>query len=592
MPSSRLYREFVRELICADFDGLKAAEQALEEDLARGYYAVLFCDYEFGAAGTNPSGREGFLRFLIFRKMDRLSSAAVEEWLSQVSAGKSGFIDLEPSIDETAFDLAIRTIRDRIRRGDTYQVNFTYRLKFKVFGQPLAFYRRLRARQRAAYGAAAMLPGDRWVLSFSPELFVHCREGHLTSAPIKGTREIEGEAGEDDSQRLALSLDPKSRAENLMIVDLLRNDLGRVAQIGSVTVPSLFAVERFGPILQLVSTIEAQIRRECTIGDVLTALFPCGSITGAPKSSTRKIIQELEADRRGIYTGAIGWIDAPLGSSGNRGLPDFCLSVAIRTLELEARSRSAEVQDGLRSGVVGVGAGILYDSDSALEYAECELKARFFTGMDPGFELIETIYAASRKGCRDLERHLQRLRMSAERFKFRFVEEEVRRAIERALIGLAGGPYRVRLTLNCAGETKITVETLPPISGQIEIGLAPEPIYSGNAFLRHKTTLRTAYDKALDQAARLGLYDLLFFNEHHQLCEGARSNVFLKLADGWFTPPLQAGLLPGVMRSVFLEDSLLCARERLLYWEDLFAAEAIFVCNALRGRVDCTVRKA
>lgn len=583
MPRSRLYRDFVREIVCKEPWELAAAEEALQKDLAQGFYAVLLCDYEFGMGlvSLDACGREGFLRFLIFRCVERLSSVGVEKWLVQTAVGKGGFIDLEPNVDRNGFDQAVATIRDQIRQGETCQVNYTFRLKFKAFGEPLVLYRKLRERQPAVYGAVAVLPGGKWILSFSPELFVRFAEGRLVSGPIKGTLARSGEIEEDRRRTAVLAADEKSQAENLMIVDLLRNDLGRIARVGSVTVPALFQVEEFGQMLQMVSTIEAELEPKSALADIIAALFPCGSITGAPKRRTMEIIQELEPDQRGIYTGAIGWIDPPKDLK----VGDFCFSVAIRTLELEPSDLG-----GLYPGVMGVGAGILYDSDPALEYAECELKSRFLTGLDPGFELFETMYAERESGCRHLARHLARLHASAERFDFLWIEDQIRQAIDKAIASLPKKPHRLRLSLSRSGKIKVVSEPITLLREKVEVDLAAEPIYSENLFLRHKTTVRSTYDKILATAAELGVFDFLFFNERGELCEGARSNVFLKLAESWFTPPLSVGLLPGVMRSVLLEDSTLGARERVLRLDDILTADAIFVCNALHGRVECTVR--
>jgi para-aminobenzoate synthetase/4-amino-4-deoxychorismate lyase len=584
-PKSRLYTDFVREIVCSDARNLKAAEEALQEELEKGRHAVLLCDYEFGLGlmGVDSSHKNGSLRLLIFREIKNLSAQEIGNWLADQTDGEGGYIDLERNVNFKSFDRAVAAIRDRIGRGDTYQSNYTYRLKFKAFGEPVALYRRLRERQPAVYGALAFLPDDRWILSFSPELFVRCSQAQLSAGPIKGTAAKTGDQAEDRLRAAALVADEKSRAENLMIVDLLRSDLGRVAQIGSVAVTALFEVESFGHMFQLVSRIKAAALPGTSLTDILVALFPCGSITGAPKRKTMEIIEALEPDRRGIYTGAIGWIDRPVAYASTN---DFCFSVAIRTLELESPG-----SDGLRQGTMGVGAGILYDSDSTLEYAECELKSRFFTELDPDFKLFETMYAERENGCRYLDRHLARLQASAVRFGFRWDEEAIRKTIDESIASFSNHePQRVRLALNKLGEIRITAGLLEPLSEKVEVGLAAESIRSEALFLRHKTTVRTKYDRSLASAVKSDLFDLLFFNERGELCEGARSNVFLKLSEGWFTPPVDCGLLPGIMRSVLLEDANLGARERVLHLPDLESAEEIFICNALRGRVGCRVR--
>jgi para-aminobenzoate synthetase/4-amino-4-deoxychorismate lyase len=316
----------------------------------------------------------------------------------------------------------------------------------------------------------------------------------------------------------------------------------------------------------------------------MAALFPCGSITGAPKRKTMEIIQQLEPDRRGIYTGAIGWFDQP---NKEATVGDFCLSVAIRTIELGPPGAG-----GLRSGLMGVGAGILYDSDAEMEFRECELKSRFLTGLEQSFELFETIHFEKANGCRHLDRHLTRLQRSATYFGIRWNEKRLRATIDRFLTDLSiDCAHRLRISLSRSEEIKIESARLERMPGIIKVGLANERLDSNRLLLQHKTSLRTRYDRLLAEAIKEGLFDILFFNERGDLCEGARSNVFVNLSGNWFTPPVSCGLLPGIMRAVMLEDIALAARERVLNREDLFNAKEVFVCNALRGRLDCTIRR-
>src|SRR5690606_9088835 len=307
----------------------------------------------------------------------------------------------QSGMTEAGFLQAIARIHDYIKAGDTYQVNFTYRLHFSTYGPITALYRKLRQRQPVPYGALISLPDGGAILSLSPELFLRHEAGQLIAQPMKGTAPASGDAAQDAARSKALASDQKNRAENVMIVDLLRNDLGRVAATGSVQVPGLFEVARFGSVLQMTSTITAALQDGVTLPELLRAVYPCGSITGAPKHRTMQIIRELEAEPRGIYTGAIGWFDAP---TGEHPMGDFCLSVPIRTLELKAANAS-----GLRKGEMGVGAGIVHDSVAQQEYEECRLKSRFLTGLPHEFELFETMYATKEAGIRHLERHLQRL---------------------------------------------------------------------------------------------------------------------------------------------------------------------------------------
>jgi para-aminobenzoate synthetase/4-amino-4-deoxychorismate lyase len=426
------------------------------------------------------------------------------------------------------------------------------------------------------YGALISLPDGRAVLSMSPELFIRHEQGELIARPMKGTSAASGIAEQDAIRAMELAADTKNRAENLMIVDLLRSDLGRVAAVGSVRVPDLFEVKRYGSVLQMTSTVRARLRPEVTLAELLAALYPCGSITGAPKRRTMQIIRELELQPRGIYTGAIGWFDKP---AARQDVGGFCLSVPIRTLSLEAPG-----PDGLRKGEMGVGAGIVHDSDAAQEYEECRLKAGFLTGLPNDFDLFETMFATRSDGCRHLDLHLRRLRSSANFFGFLYDEKYLRKNLEKVCADLPDeGKYRVRLTLKQSGICDVSSEPLVPGPELARILMAPQPAMSTALFLRHKTTVREHYAAAWRATEMEGAFDTLFYNAQGHLTEGTRSNVFVKIGRRWYTPPLEVGLLPGVMRAVLLADPMWNASERRLTLDDLRLAEEIVVCNALRG---------
>lgn len=572
---------------------LPALWAQLQQSLQKGKHAVGLFSYELGAEmhGIEPAGaNHAASQVLLFDRCEHLSAAQVETWLSAQAAqgpeaiGRdcAGIANVRASVDEEQFIKDVERIHAYIEAGDTYQVNYTYRLRFDAYGSPIALYAKLRARQPVPYGALIALPDGSAVLSLSPELFVEHKKGEMTARPMKGTAAAAGDAEQDAVRAAQLAADPKNRAENLMIVDLLRNDLGRIASSGSVSVPHLFDVDRYNSVLQMTSTVRAILRDDVTLAQAFGALYPCGSITGAPKRRTMQIIRELEPDPRGFYTGAIGWFDAP---DANRRVGDFCLSVPIRTLVLEAPG-----PDGARAGEMGVGAGIVHDSVAADEYAECGLKAKFLTGLKSDFELFETMYATREDGCRHVELHLQRLRSSAAYFGFAFNDADVRRTLDRTCAGLSPGPHRVRLALKQSGECAVQSAQLVPLSGPVSVLLAQQPTLSTDLFLRHKTTVRERYDEAWRAAEAQGAFDMLFFNTRNELTEGARSNVFIKLDGRWYTPPLAAGLLPGVMRTVLIADPAWNATERKLTLEDLRAAEEVVVCNALRGALRATIQ--
>ncbi|MGK8205086.1 chorismate-binding protein [Burkholderia cenocepacia] len=605
--SSRLYSGFVRERVCTDPARLDEVDAALAQDLRDGLHAVVVGDYEFGRNLQRAQPGDAPLRFLLYARCERLSRDEVDAWLARQDGGGApsiaGVAHVSKSVARGAFDAAIDAVHDALRAGDSYQVNYTYRLDFDVFGTPLALYRRLRARQPVRYGALIALPGGAWVVSCSPELFVEKHGDVLRARPMKGTAPRSADPQQDAASAAFLANDPKNRAENVMIVDLLRNDVSRIARTGTVKVPALFSVEPYASVWQMTSTVEAGWRDGTTFAAMLRALFPCGSITGAPKHKTMQLIDAIESTPRGLYTGAIGWLDAPSDERA-AGCGDFCLSVAIRTLTLDAAPAEAEAgapapstaSAGRRRGTMGVGAGIVLDSVAADEYAECELKARFLTDADPGFQLFETTCATRADGIRYLDRHLARLQRSADAFGFRFDADALRRAIDARCAALDGdGAYRMKLALAKDGAVEIVAAPLKPLpTGPVGVLLAPAhgfaPTRTDDALLLHKTTRRADYDRAWQAAEALGCFDMLFVNERDEVTEGGRSNLFVKLDGQWVTPPLACGVLPGVMRGVLLDDPAFGAIERVVTRDDLARAQALLLTNALRGALDAVLK--
>ena len=579
LRSSRLCHAWQREIAFRHGDDPAEFFEALDKALASGLHAVGLFDYEFGhqlQRLPTADGERPLATIQLYERCDRLDRNEVDDWLTQ-RAGSAPYAvtGLRPALDADRYQAAVEAIHRYIESGDTYQVNFTFPLHFDVHGDPVALYAALRARQPVPYGALIALPDGGSVLSMSPELFVSHQQGQLTCRPMKGTAAVSGDPARDAERSRALQSSTKERSENLMIVDLLRNDLGRIAVTGSVKVPDLFQVERYGAVLQMTSTVTATAREDIGLRQVFDALYPCGSITGAPKRRTMQLLQQLEAWPRRLYTGAIGWFEP---AQDKRLLGNFTLSVPIRTLLLDAPGANA-----LRHGEMGVGAGIVYDSDAQSEYQECLLKARFLTGVAPGFELFETMHATS-DGCLYIERHLARLSASAMALGFACDVQAIRRQVSAACVALAPGhDYRMRLSLDVKGNTHLHSAVVTPLQEPVRLLLSPHVMPSYDVLLGHKTTLRRLYDEAWQAAEQAGAFDMLFFNQRGELTEGGRCNVLVKLGGQWYTPPLASGLLPGVMRSVMLDDPAWGVREKVLTLSDLQRAEEICVCNALRG---------
>ena len=599
---SRLYTGHLGTLRCDDIGQWPQVLDQMRAALGRGEYAVTLCAYELGARlldiGSAPPANAPLAQILLFKDRASLTNAEVGDWLAARSFPidrPAGIANIRASIDRPAFDAALARIHDYIAAGDTYQVNYTYRLRFDAFGGIHALYALLRGRQPVPYGALVRLEDGSAILSLSPELFVRHQDGVLTARPMKGTAPAAppAQAAENILRATVLAADPKNRAENLMIVDLLRNDIGRIARTGSVKVPALFEVQRYSSVLQMTSTVTAELRDDATLADIFDAIYPCGSITGAPKRRTMEIIGELEPDPRGIYTGAIGWFD-PLKDNAQGKVGDFCMSVPIRTLALGAPDGA----DGVRRGEMGVGAGIVFDSDAAGEYAECQLKARFLTGLKNDFEIFETMYATPQAGVRHRARHLKRLAASAAYFGYAWDEAAANAYLDTACHMLAddalqppapGAAYRLRLALGSAGAFSVQHAPLAPLTQPVRVLLADDATASGDVFLRHKTSVRARYDDAWRDAEVHGAFDTLFFNERGELTEGGRSSVFVRVDGRWLTPALACGVLPGVMRGVLLDDPEWNASEAVVTRAMLERAQDIVVCNALRGAMKATL---
>ncbi|PZU12010.1 MAG: aminodeoxychorismate synthase component I [Sphingomonas sp.] len=466
----------------------------------------------------------------------------------------------EPLVSRDAYGEAVATVQGLIAAGDIYQANLSFPARLRVCGHPAALYARLRAAAGAGWGAL-VADGDRWLLSFSPEMFFTLEGGRLAARPMKGTSRRGHDAREDDALAAALAADPKQRAENLMIVDLMRNDLARVARAGSVRVPELFAVERYPTVLQMVSQIEADLAPGRDAIDVLEALFPCGSITGAPKLRAMEAIAMVERAPRHAYTGAIGAF-APDG--------DARFNVAIRTIEW------GEGKDEAR---LGLGSAIVSDSRADAEWTECLQKAAFVSAALPAFDLVETLRFDPEEGLPDLERHIARLKASAQALGFAMDRHALRNDLHAATFRRTA-ESRVRVRLSRSGAAAVEVTGVPPRpAGEVRVAIRPLPVDPSDVRLRHKTSDRGFYE---EMRSATGRFEVIFTLPSGEITEGSFTTVFVPDAEGRLrTPPLSLGLLPGVLRDRLIEEGR--AYESLLTPADLEGA--FFVGNALRGLI-------
>lgn len=566
---------FGAEAKCNDDPG--PVFEAIEAAARRGEWVALAADFALGdcfePAVTSARAGRPLLRAWVFGQACPLDSVALEAFISGRLASLSeqdriaGVADVAPALDGAGHASRVERIRRWIADGDCYQINLTFPLDFRVYGHPLALYARLRERQPVRYGACIVTP-EETLLSFSPELFFERIGSRVVTRPMKGTAQRGARPDDDWERRASLIESEKECAENIMIVDLLRNDLGKVAAPGKVRVESLRQVEAYPTVWQVTSTISADLP-DARLIDLFRALFPCGSVTGAPKIRAMQRIAELEVAPRGIYTGSLGWL-APGG--------DCRFNVAIRTLEVAPDGR----------GRLGVGSGVVIDSNAEGEYAECLVKSRFLTGFDPGFVLIETL-RMERGQLRSLAMHLERLEASASALGFSCDLSAIFAGLTERSSQFSGGMYRVRLTLAHDGQFEISLAEMSDTVRPCRAILADERVDANNYLLRHKTSARGMYDRALARlGARPDVFDAIFLNARGEVCEGARSNVFIERGGVLLTPPVSCGLLPGVMRRQLLESGR--AIERVFFEDDLLGAPAVYLANSVRGLIPVSVQ--
>jgi len=554
----RLFRDLESDIIARTAGEVTAAFDQMRAALGQGRHLAGYLSYDLGrdfeprlaqAASESSIDQPPLLWLGRFRTIEIVDPQDLPALLGDPAAAWVG--SPKPRIAKEDYCAAVGKILELIGAGDIYQANFTFQADVPFAGSPPALYARLRRTSDAGWGGL-LYDGERWLLSCSPELFFTLSGGQLTARPMKGT--------------VPVSLDPatlrddiKQRAENMMIVDLIRNDLSRVAKAGTVAVPALFAVESFPTVHQMTSTVTAELEEKLSAIDVIETIFPSGSVTGAPKIRAMEIIAELEQEPRGAYTGAIGWID-PNG--------DAAFNVAIRTLMIRPDSQKA---------VMGLGSGIVADSSPGDEWRECIAKGAFVTAATPRFDLVETMRFDAHEGLLELERHLARLKASAERFGFAFDRHALRNELQAATFRLRDD-RRVRLRLSPTGAVALEVRKIAATPNVAEVLLVPRPVARDDYRLSHKTSDRGFYD---DARAAAGTFEVIFIDDDGFVTEGSFTNVFVERKDVIVTPPLARGLLPGVLREKLIEEGRAIE-------DDITPAEltgVFFIGNALRGLI-------
>lgn len=541
--------------------------ETVQRQVDRGLYAAGFLSYEASPAfdasfRVHPNCKFPLAWFGLYTKPDRFSFL---DHILDRHSNSPPVLTWTPSISQHHYQSVIHQIKNYIAQGMTYQVNFSFRLRSPFSGDPWSYFRQLIQAQEGLYGAFINL--EEWAICCaSPELFFQWNDGQLISRPMKGTAP-RGLSWEGD-RLLAKNLrhSSKNQAENLMIVDMIRNDMGRIADLGSVEVPRLFDVEQYPTVWQMTTPVTCTTQASVT--DILQALFPCASITGAPKSSTMGIIAELEDSPRHIYTGTIGFITPDRTAQFN---------VAIRTVLIDKSTQTAEY---------GVGGGIVWDSVATNEYEECCTKAQILTQQRPSFDVLESLLWTPKQDYFLLDLHLQRLQKSADYFAFIVDLQEAREQLKAIAQTLPSVPHKVRLRVSKQGAIQLDAAPVTSRELPLRVGLAAHPVDSANVFLYHKTTHRVVYEHA--KKLHPALDDVLLWNERGELTEFCSANLVVEWDGQWYTPPVDCGLLAGTLRTSLLQQGKL--QERLLYAEDLQHCSRIFLINSVRHIQEAIVR--
>ena len=604
-----LFTDPLCEIVAYSREEFFNALARIDQERKNGHYLAGYISYEAGYAlshklsvflNQKPSDKP-LIQFYAFDKVQRTSSQDVTQALNELPESDPYIHNWQAAESQADYLQNLEKLHQYVVAGDTYQVNHTYRVNFDLAGSINGLYKTLRQRQPVAFSSLMHLP-ERSILSLSPELFVRKEDTTLSTKPMKGTMPRGSTSEEDAAILKSMAADKKQQSENLMIVDLMRNDIGRLADAGSMKVSKLFEIETYKTLHQMISSIEGQVSKEITFSEVINGLFPYGSITGAPKIRTMEIIHELENTPRDIYTGAIGFITPE---------NDFTFNVPIRTITFPK---------GSKQGTLGIGGGIIYESDPVDEWHESQLKARFITGINRQFKLIETLrYDASYKQVLRLDKHLERLKQSASCFDYPADVANITQIIISYVKQHADEfDLKLRVLLDEAGGIEISSEALPEFSNatpvlsntalakstiqasELALGrslpkvyLSPIKLDETNLFRQHKSTNRALYNTAYKEAEADGFYDVLFLNRQGYLAEASRHNLFIRQGDKLYTPPLEDGALPGVMRDELLatthnlaDENSLAVIVKSLTLEDLRRADSVYLSNSVRGLVE------
>ncbi|HDQ25671.1 MAG TPA: aminodeoxychorismate synthase, component I [bacterium] len=561
---SLLFIDAVKTIRCESQKHVLSSLKCVERMIRRGYYAAGYIAYEAGLVlnGVNAKNNKWprpLLMFGIYKKPFVFEAREADAVLREFCGGQ-GIGSMKPSVAPAEYKKNFTKIRALLKEGEAYQINLCFKMFFSLYPRAAELFLYGLKNQKTCY-AAFIRDKNKTILSFSPELFFRVDAGKIRMKPMKGTLLKPA----SKASLAKFKKDSKTAAENIMIVDLVRNDLGKICVHSSVAAPRLFSVEEYDTLYQMTSTVAGRLKKEAGFADVIRALFPSGSVTGAPKRRAMEIIGEIEKDRRGIYTGAIGYA-APR-------MKKAVFNIPIRTAVIDTYAGSGEF---------GTGSGIVYDSNPEAEHKECLGKAEFIRGRYESFKIFESILHEN-GGFFLLGSHLKRLEKAARFFGFMFDKSAVVKRLNREVVKAGGGKRKIRVFVGANGRIETDNAPVKPPAGPLKACVWRENTCSRDVFLRHKTTKREMYDRALKSAKEKGYDEVVFINERGEVTEAHSSNLFVLKNGKYYTPPVSCGLLPGTYREDFLAKMKGKAGEKILKIKDLREAGRVYLCNSVRG---------
>ena len=567
---SFLFKDPIVEIKATRRQEIDPCLKKIDEISSQGLHIAGFISYEVGSHILEIKSKDPstpYLWFYGFRKKDSLSANDVRSFFKEnvSSTNPSSVFNFNLSEPFSTYQHKLSQLKEFFKNGDSYQVNYTLNSNFEYTGDLASLYLKLRERQPVEYGAFLNFPGLT-TLSFSPELFFKRNKNHIFSKPMKGTAARSSNQSTDEKIKQQMKMDEKIISENLMIVDMVRNDLTRIAQPGTIETKSLFEIETYKTVHQMTSTVSAQAQENIQFSDIIKNIFPCASITGAPKKRTMEIINKLESQPRGIYTGAIGYL------SSNE---QMCFNVPIRTITVATQGH----------GSMGLGGGILFESSIEDEYQECLDKSLFLKNLNDDFYIIESIYFNG-KDFAQLDLHLERLQKTASLFLFPTPLQRINQLLLE-FTKTKKTPHKLRLALYQNQHIEIQTSPVEINLSEKHITLSSIKTHSKDIFLQHKTSHREIYKTEYSKYNKQGFYDVIFENEQGQITEACRHNLFIEKNSFLYTPPLSCGLLPGIKRHTLIQNG---AIEKEIFINDLKTADKIFLSNSIRGLVEVKLK--